>query len=236
MITHRILLTHRSLVLLTASFLAVLLTSVGCSSTGNTPAAKADALFKEGQTDEANRDTDRAVKRYQMAVNEDANHAPSLRALAGIYTQRMEYAEAIATWKQYVVATGGTADAYNDLGYCQDLAGWPVAAETSYREALAIDPAHRRAHVNLGLLLARHARGAEGLMELQCVLTPAQAHYNLALAYDQVGKRLAAQDEYSVAAWLDPSLSDATAHLEAFTGSATAAADTDSAAVEMPVE
>src|SRR6476660_7616998 len=144
--------SNRSLILLTASFLAALLMTVGCSSS-NTPAQKADALFREGQREEADRDTDKAIKRYQMAVNEDANHTPSLHALAGIYTQRMQYPEAITTWKQYVVATGGSADAYNDLGYCQDLAGWPVAAETSYREALAIDPAHRWAHVNLGLLL-----------------------------------------------------------------------------------
>jgi tetratricopeptide (TPR) repeat protein len=225
----------RSLVIF-GSFLAALLMTVGCAGTAaSSSTTKADALFREGQKEETARDADKAIKRYQMALNEDEHHVPTLRALASLQTQRMEYRDAIVTWKRYVVATNGSADAFNDLGYCQDLAGWPESAETSYREALAIDPEHRWAHVNLGLLLARHGRGGEALLQLQCVLPPAQAHYNLALAYEQVGKRAQAEDEYSIAAWLDPTLTDATAHLEACATEATEG-DAASAAVQMPVE
>jgi len=227
------------LLVMTASFVAVLLMSVGCAGSNSgkaTATAKADALFRDGQKIEAARDTDRAIKRYEMALSEDPNHVPTLHALAALQTQRMEYRDAILTWKRYVVATQGSADAFNDLGYCQDLAGWPASAETSYREALAIDPGHHFARVNLGLLLARHGRGGEALIQLQTVMTPAQAHYNLALAYEQVGKRLAAEDEYSIAAWLDPGLIDASAHLEACATEASAQADTDTAAVQMEVE
>src|SRR3954469_15159049 len=79
-------------------------------------------------------------------------------------------------------------------------------------------------------------------------MSPAQAHYNVALAYDQVGRRLAAQDEYSLAAWLDPSMSDAVAHLQAAPTDTASAdsepttqpvasdADAESAAAQMPVE
>ena len=69
------------LLVMTASFVAVLLMSVGCAGSNSgkaTATAKADALFRDGQKIEAARDTDRAIKRYEMALSEDPNHVPSM--------------------------------------------------------------------------------------------------------------------------------------------------------------
>jgi len=57
--------------------------------------------------------------------------------LATTYTQMKDVDNALATWKRYVEKTNGSATAYNNLAFCQDLAGDPAGAESSYLRGLA---------------------------------------------------------------------------------------------------
>ena len=53
-------------------------------------------------------------------------------------------------------------------------------AETAYLRGIERDPKNVPCRTNYGLMLARLGRTAEGTLQLQAVLTPAEVHYNLA--------------------------------------------------------
>ena len=54
-----------------------------------------------------------------------------------------------------------TPDAYNDLGYAYDLAGYEDPAEAAYLRGIQADPGNARIRTNFGLMLARHGRTNE---------------------------------------------------------------------------
>ena len=68
-------------------------------------------------------------------------------------------------------------------------------------------------HVNFGLMLARHGWPNEGLLQLQTVLPPAKAHYDLAAVYESLRRFEEAKNEYGKALARDPQLEDAKSKL-----------------------
>jgi tetratricopeptide (TPR) repeat protein len=191
----------------------------GCASSKGSALKEADQRFAQGQMLESRSQLDEAAVEYEKALKSNPNHVKAMEAVAHLYTRQQNYDDAIAMWRRYVKAMNGTADAYNNLAYCQDLAGWYAQAEHSYERAIEADPRHLYARVNFGLMLARHGRGTEGLCHLQCVLTPAEARYNLGLAYEEVGNTSAAQKEFRKAVEIDPDFGDAKAHIIPYEGS-----------------
>jgi tetratricopeptide (TPR) repeat protein len=128
----------------------------------------------------------------------------------GVVTAKMrQFPEAIEIWKRYVKLTNGSAQAYSNLAYTQDLAGLTADAVSSYEKGIAHDPKNVPCHVNYGLLLAKQGKRGEALSQLTAVLTPAEAHYNLGSLYEMQGKKDLAAGEYDKSLELDPSFSDA---------------------------
>ncbi|MGH7178368.1 MAG: tetratricopeptide repeat protein [Tepidisphaeraceae bacterium] len=195
---------------------AILSALVGCQSSAKEPDSdRASAMVSEGKAAEEQNRPQAAEKMYQQALSADAQNRNALYQLARLQTTQKQYPEAVKTWKKYVEACHGSADAYNNLGYCEDLAGNANEAETAYKKGLSADPLNTACRVNYGLFLARHDRPNEALMQLQQVMTPAEAHYNIALAYDQLGRRAEAQTEYRMAVRLNPNFIDAQARIRA---------------------
>ena len=58
-------------------------------------------------------------------------------------------------------------------------------------------------------MLARHGRPNEALLQLQAVLPPAKAHYDLASVYETMGRKREARTEYAKSLELDPAFGDA---------------------------
>jgi len=181
----------------------------------NDPPIQAQTFFASGQLLQAQGRFGEAIEQYKKALAVTPTYLDAIYGTATTYAQMKDFDNAIATWKKYVEKSGGSATAYNNLAFCQDLAGDPAAAETSYQHGLAIDPKNEPCHVNYGLMLARHGRANEGLVQLQMVLTPAKAHYDLASIYEQQGHTLEARAEYQQAIELDPTLREANQRLAA---------------------
>jgi tetratricopeptide (TPR) repeat protein len=177
--------------------------------TAKEPAISARTHFAAGQLAETQSRPDVALKQYKLALAAQPNYLDAIYRLGVVYALNKDYPHAIETWNKYVAATGGSATAYNNLGFCQELAGNPAAAEAAYKSGIARDRASEPCHVNYGLMLARHNRPSEALIELQVVLAPAKAHYDLASVYQSLGKKLEAKAEYQKAVALDPQLEDA---------------------------
>jgi len=102
-----------------------------------------------------------------------------------------------------------SADEWYDAGV--DLEGEaPERARAAYERALALDPGHADAHLNLGRLL--HELGAVDQAEahyrtaLEADPASARASYNLGVALEDQGRRPAAVEAYETALRLDAEL------------------------------
>lgn len=179
------------------------------------PAITAKTHFAAGQLAESQGDFVHAMEQYQKALEMNPKYADAMFRLAVAQTTTHAFANAIETWNRYVELTNGSATAYSNLGFCQDLSGNPAAAETAYRAGIARDPANEPCHVNYGLMLARYARPNEALLQLQAVLPPAKVHYDLASVYETMGRKREARAEYAKSLELDPAFGDARTKLAA---------------------
>ena len=179
------------------------------------PPIQAQTYLAAGQLAESQGRLPDAIAQYQKALSVKADYSDALYRLGVVYTQQKDFPSAIETWNKYVTATGDSAAAYSNLGFCQELAGNPAAAEAAYKAGIAKDPQSEPCHVNYGLMLARHGKPNQALLELQKVLTPAKAHYDLASVYESQHRPLDARAEYRKAAALDPALAEAKQKLAA---------------------
>jgi Tetratricopeptide repeat/MerR HTH family regulatory protein/TPR repeat len=107
---------------------------------------------------------------------------------------------------------GLTADRWYEQG-CELEASDPSAAQEAYRRALAADPTHADAHVNLGRLLheAGEAAAAETHYREALAVRPddATAAFDLGVALEDLGRDAEAVEAYEKAVALDPCHADA---------------------------
>ncbi len=108
--------------------------------------------------------------------------------------------------------THSSADDWYDRGI--DLeAEAPERARHAYEQALALDPEHADAHLNLGRLLHEHGNlaGAEYHYRRALLADPenARAFYNLGVVLEDRGHSTGAADAYEAALRLDPNLAAA---------------------------
>jgi tetratricopeptide (TPR) repeat protein len=89
----------------------------------------------------------------------------------------------------------------------------PAAARAAYERAIALEPGHPGAHVNLGRLL--HEAGEAALaaehyrLALQARPDDSTAAFNLGVALEDLGRRADAIDAYRLAIATDPECADA---------------------------
>jgi tetratricopeptide (TPR) repeat protein len=183
------------------------------SDNGKSPAITVKTRIAAGELAESRNAPTYALEQYHQALKlEPANRVATYR-VAMIYTNLHDYARAEPAWNQYIAATADSADGFSDLGLCCELAGSKADAEAAYRKGIARDEKNANCRVNFGLMLARSGRIKESLDQLQSVLSPAEAHYNLASVYEQQGHRDLARLEYKTALDLDPNMNDARVRL-----------------------
>jgi tetratricopeptide (TPR) repeat protein len=183
--------------------------------TSQDPPITAETHFAAGQLAETQGDAAGALKQYKETLKLDPKHKRALYRQSVCLSQLKKFPEAVASWKKYIEATGGEANGYSNLGFCHELAGQTDEAETAYLRGIERDPKNVPCRTNYGLMLARLGRTAEGTLQLQAVLTPAEVHYNLASVLEHQNRKEAAKAEYRKALELDPKLQDAQTRLSA---------------------
>jgi tetratricopeptide (TPR) repeat protein len=179
------------------------------------PPFTVETRFAAGQLAESQNALPRAAQQYEEALKLNATHRPSAYRLAVVYSQMRQYPKAIEAWKTYVTLTDESATAYGNLGFCYELAGQKNEAESAYRQGIEREPKNQACRVNYGLMLARGGKIDEAIEQLQSVLTPAEAHYNIASVYEQQGRTEQARAEYGKALQLDPDMWEAQTRLQA---------------------
>jgi tetratricopeptide (TPR) repeat protein len=174
-----------------------------------------DTYFAAGQLSETQDAASRAEEYYGKALEVDPMHKGSLFRLGVMCAKQKRFGEAIKHWNAYVKATNGDATGYANLGFCFELAGRSDEAETAYRAGIKSNPLNAPCRINLGLMLARHERVNEAMLEMQSVLPESQVHYNIASVYEAHGKKDEARIEYRRALQSDPKMADAQVRLDA---------------------
>lgn len=105
-----------------------------------------------------------------------------------------------------------TADQWYDLGADLEAAA-PDDARDAYARAVALDPRHASARVNLGRLLQDAGRAAEAAEQYRAALAARPRHptaaFNLGTALEDLGRRLEAIEAYREALEADDGFADA---------------------------
>ena len=162
-----------------------------------------------GQLAEVQGAPESAIAQYKEALKIDPNCSPALFRLGVLYTEQKQFTLAIDDWKKYQKVTKNSAASYSDMGYTLEMAGQNHEAEDTYKKGIAADPKCEVCRVNYGLMLARHGRVDEAILQLQTVLTPAEMHYDIASIYELQNRRELAKEEFRRSIDADPAFSDA---------------------------
>ena len=168
------------------------------------PDLNADTHFAAGQLAESTGKYPAAILQYEKALALKKDHLPALYRMGVVLTRAGTYDRAVETWKRYVKASGETAAAYSNLGFCHEMAGNAVEAERAYLKGIDRDGRSQPCRVNYGLMLARQRRTDEAKEQLSTVLRPDEVAYNLAAVYEQTGDLPQAKAELERAVQANP--------------------------------
>lgn len=96
------------------------------------------------------------------------------------------------------------ADTYNNLGFVLMALDRGEEAVEALRQAIDLDGTNLRYRNNLGFALATAGRYGEALEAFLSGARPADAHANMALAFERAGDDNAAAEQYEMALTIDP--------------------------------
>jgi TolB-like protein len=122
----------------------------------------------------------KSVEYFQKAIEKDPNYALGYAGLSDAYTLLGYYGGAPAlevfpkakeAALKAVTLDADLPEAHNALGFILVLHDYDYAgSEREYRRVIALNPNDAFAHQNLGVMLNRIGRGAEGMVELRRAL------------------------------------------------------------------
>lgn len=163
----------------------------------NTELSMARMCEKQNQSPRAREIYEGVLKADKKCV--EAHHRLGL--LAG---KNGEFEEAAQHFDEALKHDPKNIEILLDKGYVQYLQDDLPGAEATVREVLTQVPKHQRAHVNLGMILARQENYSEAREEFRSVLSESEACSNLGFAMLQAGRVDEAKAELSRALSLDP--------------------------------
>jgi Tfp pilus assembly protein PilF len=151
---------------------------------------------------------------YEKACRLDPHAVDYSRRLAPLYDMSGDLPKAAAEFNAALVATPADPDLLNDAGCFHDRQGNPTEAERLLRQAIAVNPEHARAKINLGIALAHQGRLQEAFDAFVPVVGPAAAHSNIGMLLAKHGRNGEALRAFEQALALDPDLPQARAAVE----------------------
>lgn len=167
------------------------------------PDQSAKLCIATAESLKAARHYDKAAAQYELALE----HQPKLTKLHKEVGQLSaidgQFEKAVTHYQKALPHFPKDADLLNDLGFCEYQLNQFSEAEKYLRQAVQISPRNQRAHVNLGMALARQSKTREALEEFKKGGTSASAHANLAAMFYEMGKIDEAKSECRMALGLD---------------------------------
>jgi tetratricopeptide (TPR) repeat protein len=166
-----------------------------------TPAQEADVQIALGRVNESQGNFEQAEAAYRAALSRDKSRGDAHLRLANMLTLKGEYRRAREQYQKAIEILPGNADVFCDMGYSEYLQRNWDDAQRNLKQAIAIQPDHRRAHNNLAVLLAHLGKTQEALAEFRKAgNSPASSHANLAFSLSLEKNWTAAREELRLAA------------------------------------
>jgi tetratricopeptide (TPR) repeat protein len=106
------------------------------------------------------------------------------------------YAEAEDLYRRAIELDPSLAIAYTNLGNIRFRKGDDAGAEALYRRAIDVDATQPEAHYNLGYVTLERGDAASAVRAIASDPRFADAHFNLAMAYEQLGDRARARPHW----------------------------------------
>ena len=122
-------------------------------------AACAECYFNIGYAYLQKKDEKQAEENWKKALEQKADHAETLNALATLYNNQKRFDEAAAvSAKAAASAPAGNADAIYNQGIILWNAGKIPEAKTKFEEAVKANPGHADARFQLGMALLNEGK------------------------------------------------------------------------------
>ena len=146
------------------------------------------------------------ARRGYLEILSLQSHAPSLHRL-GVTAIRQNRLDAGMEHLYNAISAGKpSAELLGDYGYAQLLSGDLVAAESTLREAVSLDPSQKRAVNNLAIAVGKQDRLREAFQLFRQINNESEALANLAFLQAQASDLGKAKANYNRALELDPEL------------------------------
>jgi tetratricopeptide (TPR) repeat protein len=133
----------------------------------------------------------RAIKEYETVLTSDSNNAEALNNLGVIYREQNYLDKAEEQYHHIVSLNPGMEEAHNNLGVIYYLRGDYREAGLEFRKTLQINPNNLKGLINLGLVYKTQGLLKKAIDTLEDVLVKdafqPEAHYNLAIFYEEMG-------------------------------------------------
>jgi Tfp pilus assembly protein PilF len=170
-----------------------------------TSAQKLDMQMAVGRSYESEGKLDDAIAIYADVLKRDSKRVDACHRLAIIYDLKGQPEKSRSYYQQALKLAPKNAELYCDFGYsCYLQRNW-AEGEANFRKALELNPEFARAHINLGLLLARNYHTSQALGEFaKAGLDEAASRSNLALALAQEERFAESRQQYEQALAADP--------------------------------
>lgn len=143
---------------------------------------------------------------YEKALEMSPDNADVHRRLAIVADMQGRFSAADEHYQATLRLRPRDVDVLSDKGYSYILRGNAQQAELVLREALLIDPSHKKAMANLGALYAQQNRYPEALALFRAGGTESEAQQNIAKFFPQ-GPNAAGPNTAMVSATQDPAQS-----------------------------
>jgi Tfp pilus assembly protein PilF len=123
---------------------------------------------------------DRARQLYEEVIRKNPKHAEAYHRLAVVHDKLGQHAKSEAQYRLALKHAPKSAEIHADFGYSFYLQHRWAEAEKSLKMAVKLAPGLKRAHNNLGLVMARAERYDDALAEFMLAgCNQAEAHANL---------------------------------------------------------
>ncbi|MCA9115430.1 MAG: tetratricopeptide repeat protein [Planctomycetaceae bacterium] len=143
------------------------------------PAGSVASQLNQAHAAESAGRPEQAQKLYRQVLLEDPAHPVAHHRLGVIADQQEDYRTAEFHYQAALQASPYDADLLSDLGYSYLLQERPADSERTLRDALSIDPRHKRALNNLGLLYAKQGDESAALAVFRQAGSEAEAQGRL---------------------------------------------------------
>lgn len=154
-----------------------------------------------------------AIILFERARQLDPKLPGVARSLGALYDREGDRNRALNEYRAAMQQSAVEPDLLNDIGFHYfQLRDWPQA-EQWFRKALAEQPEHERATINLGMSLAWQGKFQPAYETFARAVGPAAAHSNVGVIMAQQGRLNEARQAFENAVALQPDLKQANAFL-----------------------